>query len=72
MALESSGIEIPKAVVEDAPKTVASIVASRLAEIESVPKSTALPNKDALPQNPVADSSHMRKSIANDLYREQV
>lgn len=72
MALESSGIDIPKAVIEEAPKTVASIVAARIAEAESVPTSTTLPNKDTLPKNPVADSSHMRKSIANDLYREQV
>lgn len=72
MALEDIGQDIPTNVVQEAPKTVASIVEARLKEAAVVGGSTTTVVKDAIPKNPVADSSHMRRSITNDSYREQV
>lgn len=72
MALSAAEIDIPKSVTEAAPKTVASIVAARMQESQTAKDTATLPTPDTLPQNPVADSSHMRRAIANDPYREQV
>lgn len=72
MALEATGETVPKSVTQEAPVTVASIVASRLSEAKTMQEQAQLPQKDVLPKNPAADSSHMRRTIENDPYREQV
>jgi hypothetical protein len=71
MALDEMGEVVPKSVTQDAPKTVAGIVEARLKEV-AVGNTTTEPTKETIPKNPVADSSHMRRVIANDSYREQI
>jgi hypothetical protein len=72
MAMQGEGLEVPKSVVQDQPKTVAGIVEARLKEAEVVRTAPVADVSLAIPNNPVADSSHMRRAITNDSYREQI
>jgi hypothetical protein len=72
MAMEAAGESVPKSVEELAPKTVSSIITARMKEMEDSKNAPTTIVADTLPNNPAADSSHMRRAIANDVYREQV
>lgn len=55
------------------PQMTAFNVTPSEAPIEtSTQTSQPTPPKETLPKNTAADSSHMRKTISNDLYREQI